>query len=51
MINTGTTFLHWQDDWTVSKDGLTYTTNCKDAKWYTADGEEYAPVTAQDFVM
>ena len=22
----------------------------KDAKWYTADGEEYAPVTAQDFV-
>ena len=39
------------EDWTVSKDGLTYTYKLrKDAKWYTADGEEYAPVTAQDFV-
>ncbi|MGT2934228.1 peptide ABC transporter substrate-binding protein [Streptococcus catagoni] len=38
-------------DWTVSKDGLTYTYKLrKDAKWYTADGEEYADVTAQDFV-
>ena len=39
------------EDWTVSKDGLTYTYKLrKDAKWYTNEGEEYAPVTAQDFV-
>ena len=39
------------EDWSVSKDGLTYTYKLrKDAKWYTADGEEYAPVKAQDFV-
>lgn len=39
------------EDWTVSKDGLTYTYKLrKDAKWYTADGEEYAKVKAQDFV-
>ncbi|WP_173274619.1 peptide ABC transporter substrate-binding protein [Streptococcus sp. 68] len=39
------------EDWTVSQDGLTYTYKLrKDIKWYTADGEEYAPVTAQDFV-
>lgn len=39
------------EDWSVSKDGLTYTYKLrKDAKWYTADGDEYAPVTAQDFV-
>ncbi|KGM37417.1 peptide ABC transporter substrate-binding protein [Streptococcus sinensis] len=39
------------EDWTVSKDGLTYTYKLrKDAKWYTADGEEYADVKAQDFV-
>ncbi|MEQ9764310.1 peptide ABC transporter substrate-binding protein [Streptococcus sp. ZJ151] len=38
-------------DWTVSKDGLTYTYKLRDdAYWYTADGEEYAPVTAEDFV-
>ena len=38
-------------DWSVSKDGLTYTYKLrKDAKWYTSEGEEYAPVTAQDFV-
>lgn len=37
--------------WTVSKDGLTYTYKIrKDSKWYTADGEEYANVTANDFV-
>ncbi|WP_159582976.1 peptide ABC transporter substrate-binding protein [Streptococcus halichoeri] len=37
--------------WTVSKDGLTYTYKLRDdAKWYTADGEEYAKVTANDFV-
>ena len=38
-------------DWSVSSDGLTYTYKLrKDAKWFTADGEEYAPVKAQDFV-
>ncbi|MGT2959449.1 peptide ABC transporter ATP-binding protein [Streptococcus bovimastitidis] len=38
-------------DWTVSEDGLTYTYKIrKDSKWYTADGEEYASVTADDFV-
>ncbi len=38
-------------DWTVSKDGLTYTyTLRKGVKWYTSEGEEYAEVKAQDFV-
>ena len=39
------------EDWSVSADGLTYTYKLrKDAKWYTADGDEYASVKAQDFV-
>ena len=39
------------EDWSVSADGLTYTYKLrKDSKWYTADGEEYASVKAQDFV-
>ena len=39
------------EDWSVSKDGLTYTyTLRKDAKWYTSEGEEYSEVKAQDFV-
>ena len=39
------------EDWSVSKDGLTYTyTLRKDANWYTSEGEEYAEVKAQDFV-
>lgn len=39
------------EDLSVSSDGLTYTYKLrKDAKWYTADGEEYASVKAQDFV-
>ncbi len=39
------------EEWSVSSDGLTYTYKLrKDAKWYTTDGEEYAPVKAQDFV-
>ncbi|MGT2754864.1 peptide ABC transporter substrate-binding protein [Streptococcus ovis] len=39
------------EDWTVSKDGLTYTYTLRDGiNWYTSDGEEYAPVTAEDFV-
>ncbi len=38
-------------DWTVSKDGLTYTYHLrKGVYWYTSEGEQYAPVTAQDFV-
>lgn len=38
-------------DWSISDDGLTYTLTIRDdAKWYTADGEEYATVVAQDFV-
>ena len=40
------------EDWSVSKDGLTYTYKLRqDAKWFTADGEEYAPIKAQDFVI
>ena len=39
------------EDWSVSKDGLTYTYKIrKGVKWYTSDGEEYAEVTAKDFV-
>lgn len=39
------------EDWSVSADGLTYTYKLRrDAKWYTADAEEYASVKAQDFV-
>ena len=39
------------EDWSVSKDGLTYTYKLRqDAKWFTADGEEYASIKAQDFV-
>ncbi|KXU07630.1 peptide ABC transporter substrate-binding protein [Streptococcus oralis] len=39
------------ESWTVSQDGLTYTYKIREgAKWYTSDGEEYAPVTAKDFV-
>ena len=39
------------EDWSVSKDGLTYTYKIrKGVKWMTSDGEEYAEVTAKDFV-
>ena len=39
------------EDWYVSKDGLTYTYKIrKGVKWMTSDGEEYAEVTAKDFV-
>ena len=39
------------EDWSVSKDGLTYTYKLrKDAKWYDSEGNEYADVTANDFV-
>ncbi len=37
----GNYILHWQKI-DCFKDGLTYTYKLrKDAKWYTADGEEY----------
>ena len=39
------------EDWSVSNDGLTYTYKLrKGVKWYTSEGEEYAEVTAHDFV-
>ena len=39
------------EDWSVSKDGLTYTYKIrKGVKWYDADGEEHGEVTAKDFV-
>ena len=39
------------EDWTVSKDGLTYTYKIRQGvKWYTNEGEEYGEVKAQDFV-
>lgn len=37
--------------WETSEDGLTWTFHLRDdAKWVRADGSEYGPVTAQDFV-
>ena len=39
------------EDWSVSQDGLTYTYKLrKGVKLYTSEGEEYAEVTAHDFV-
>ena len=39
------------ESWEISDDGKTYTFHIRqDAKWYTAEGAEYAPVTARDFV-
>ena len=39
------------ESWEISEDGLTYTFHIRqDAKWYTSEGTEYAPVTANDFV-
>ena len=38
-------------DWTVSEDGRVFTMNIRrGVKWYTCEGEEYADVTAHDFV-
>ena len=49
--NHGNLIPSLAEDWSVSSDGLTYTYKLrKDAKWFTADSEEYAPVKAQDFV-
>ena len=50
MINTGNVVPSLAEDWSVSKDGLTYTYNSQGVKWYTSEGEEYAEVTAHDFV-
>ena len=39
------------ESWEISEDQTTYTFHLrKDAKWFTAEGTEYAPVTAHDFV-
>ncbi len=39
------------ESWEVSEDGLTYTFKIREGvNWYTAAGEAYAEVTAQDFV-
>lgn len=39
------------DSWQVSDDGLVYTFKLKEGTyWYTNTGEQYAEVTAQDFV-
>ena len=39
------------ESWEVSEDGLEYTFNLrKGVKWYTAEGTEYAELTANDFV-
>lgn len=39
------------ESWDISEDGLVYTFHLrKDAVWVTDKGEEYAPVTAHDFV-
>ena len=38
-------------DWSVSDDGTVWTLKIREGvKWYTYNGEEYAEVTAQDFV-
>lgn len=39
------------DTYEVSEDGLVYTFHLKDQMWVTVDGEDYAPVTAEDFVF
>ena len=39
------------EDWTVSKDGMTYTYKIREGvKWYTNEGEEYGEVKAKDFL-
>ena len=51
MTTTETLCHQWQKIGLYLKMVLTYTyTIRKDAKWYTSEGEEYAPVKAQDFV-
>ncbi len=39
------------ESWETSEDGLTWTFKIRQGvNWYTNEGEEYAPTTAQDFV-
>jgi len=39
------------ESWEESEDGLTWTFHLRqDAKWFDCEGNEYAPVTAHDFV-
>lgn len=39
------------DSWEISPDGLVYTFKLKEGiYWYTSTGEQYAEITAQDFV-
>ena len=39
------------ESWEISEDGTVYTFHIRQgAKWYTSEGEEYADVTANDFV-
>jgi ABC-type oligopeptide transport system substrate-binding subunit len=39
------------ESWEISDDGTVYTFHIRQgAKWYTSEGEEYADVTANDFV-
>ncbi len=51
MDENGAPALEMAESYDVSEDGLTYTFHLRDAKWATADGQEYAPVTAQDFLF
>lgn len=47
----GRTIPSLATDWEISDDGLTYTFHLREGvNWYTCDGDEYAPVVAQDFV-
>ena len=51
MTSMVISYHHLQKNWSVSKDGLTYTYKIrKGVKWYDADGEEHGEVTAKDFV-
>ena len=39
------------ESWDISEDGTVYTFHIREgAKWFTSEGEEYADVTANDFV-
>lgn len=47
----GRTIPSLAESWEISDDQLTYTFHLREGvNWYTCDGDEYAPVVAQDFV-